>query len=411
MEITTSQEGWLKSRQTGVGSSDSPVLALPPEEVFKKTSLDTYISKKSPIDAEKDGDNVNFRRGHTYEPLAITLAEAKLGMKIYSPQNDHERWNDYQARDPDRPHVYADFDGLREDGWVVEVKSPMQRIADKIRETGLKDYYQVQGQHLVHIASVAELPHLGRLPKGCPGVCFVIYECESVSVQIYEIPRNEQMIEAILSNADDFWFNHVMVDKPPTENFTPATITIPKQKGEYEPVDGQAWDESVKQLVVADEAFSAAKMRLDAAKERIKTAMEAASLPKAITPDGHKFQYAEQSGRKGLDMKRLLADNPHIKLDDYEKVGKPFKTFRHYGPKDAARWGDETLDGQLLTLKDELGIFERRSVDPDVAVELFDNLRDRTELYMRMLSLELEGLEKGVESARVALIEKMKAGK
>ncbi len=404
--IIATEEGWLNSRKRGVGSSDSPVLAL--GEVFGKTPLDLYINKKAPI--QPQADNVNFRRGHTYEPLAIALAEAQLGQKIYAPKNDHERWNDFQVWDPDRPHLYADFDGLREDGWVVEVKSPMQRIADKIRIEGLKDYYQVQGQHLVHVASVGELPYLGKLPEGCPGVCYVIYECESVSVQIYEVPRNEQMIGAILSNADNFWLNHVALDVPPSDGIAVAQMSIPKTKTEYEPVDGDAWDEAVRQLVIADEASAAAQLRLDAAKERIKSAMSVAGLTKAMTNNGHRFQFTSQNGRKSLDKKKLIADHPNINLEAYEVQGKPFMTFRHYGPKDNARWGDETLDGQLLTLKDELLAFGNRKIDTDVAIECFDELRARSELYMRMLSLELSGIETGVESARLALIEKMKQG-
>lgn len=404
--ITTQLE-WLESRQHGVGSSDSPILALPPEKVFKKTALDIYISKKSPV-KEDDSDNPNFRRGHVYEPLAIKLAEAKLGQKIYAPKNDDERWNLFQSWHPDIPYMFADFDGLREDGWVVEVKSPMQRVADSIRVHGLKDYYQIQGQHLVELASVCELPFLGKLPDGCPGVCFVVYECEKIDVQLYEVPRNELMIEAILANAQNFWVNHVMKDTPPLDGDPCSPIVIPNTKAEYLPVDGAAWDEAVAQFAMAKEGEASAKGRMDVAKERIIKALGAAGLTKAITGRGWKFSNTTQAGSKRLNLKLLQADHPQLDLDKYKQPGKPSTVFRNYGPKDQAKWGDDTLDGQLLTLKDELERFSKQSVDPEIAIEVFDELRARSDLYTRMLALELEGIQNGLVAASEAITKPQK---
>lgn len=389
------EQEWLESRQQGVGSSDSPVLAL--KEVFKKTPVDLYINKVSQIEQDTS-DNYHFRRGHTYEPLAIKLAEEQLGKKIYAPKNNEERWNDFKVVDPTHPYIYADFDGLREDGWVVEVKSPMQRVADQIKAKGLKDYYQVQGQHLVHVASEGVLPHLGKLPDGCPGVCFIIYECETVSIQIYEIPRNDKMIQAIIDNADEFWNEHVLKKVPPMD-FIETSMEIDPVKAEYEIIKGEAWEEAERQYLLATEAAAAAELRLRSAKERIKTAMDAADLKKIITEKGHKFSNIKQSGRTSFDKKALKADYPNIDLTKYDKKGEPFVAFRHYGPKDEAKYGDETLDGQLLTLKDELERFGRGKIDLDVAVDIFDELRNRTELYSRMLSLELQGIEDGMTKA------------
>lgn len=400
--IIKSQTEWLESRKHGVGSSDSPVLAL--GEIFKKTPLDLYINKKAPI--EKQKDNTNFRRGHTYEPLAIALAEEKLGMKIHAPKNDNERWNDYKVKDPTRDYVYADFDGVREDGWVVEVKSPLQRIAEQIQAKGLKAYYQIQGQHLVHVASTGDMSKIGSFPRECPGVCFVIYEPELVQVQIYEIPRNDVMISAILANAKNFWENHVLENNPPTE-MVAEKIETKSVGAKYQEVTGPSWDEAVTQLTMADETFNAAKNRLELSKARIQKAMTDAGLGKIITESGYKFQYIDQNGRKSFDLKKLKADYPFLKMEDYEKQGKPFKAFRKYGPKDAAKWGDETLDGQLLTLKDELDLFSKRKINPEIAVEYYDELRIRTEMYLRMLALEQEGLKKGVDEAREALVKKI----
>lgn len=401
MKKIKSEVEWLEARQRGVGSSDSPVLALEPKDVFNKTPLDLYISKKAP--QKPNEDNVNFRRGHAYEPLAIVLAEEKMGKKIYAPKNEDERWNAFRVQDPGREYMYGDFDGLREDGWVIEVKSPMQRIADKIRTEGLKDYYMVQGQHLVHIADVGELPYLGKLPEGCPGVCFVIYECEKVDVQIYEIPRDDLMIGAILSNAERFWVNHVMKDEPPI-NPLRSNIVFQPQKTEYQKVTGAAWEEAVKQYNLAKEQEASAALKVDIAKKRILESMEAIGLEKIVVGKD-KFSNVEQKGRKSFDKKSFQAAYPNIDLSQFETEGKPFKSFRHYGSKEEAKWGDETLDNQLLTLKDELSLMGKRAkgMDLEVVMEMFDELRDRSEIYVRMLSMEMDSIESELASAQKAV--------
>lgn len=403
----TSQQEWLEARQLGVGSSDSPVLALEPEEVFGNTALDIYISKKSP--PRDEPDNVNFRRGHAYEPLAIVLAEQKMGMKIHAPKTDMERWNDFRVEDPNNPWLYGDFDGLREDGWVIEVKSPRQMIADKIKATGLKRYYLVQGQHLCHIASVGTLPVLGKLPAKCPGVCFVIYEPENVDVQIYEIPRDDTAIAAIIQNADRFWNNHVIPNEPPT-NMLKAQVPFVPQKTSYMSVGGDAWEEALRQYLLTKEQLLSVEQRFDIAKNRIREAMDKANLDKIILNGKHKFSNAEQRGRRSFDKKAFQAAHPNIDLTQFEAEGKPFKAFRYYGPKDEMNWGDETLDGQLLSLKDELDILGKRagSMEMDDVIERFDELRSRTDMYTRMLALELETIQKQMGETENSVLASMK---
>jgi predicted phage-related endonuclease len=407
---TTSQLEWLETRQHGVGSSDSPILALDKEKVFGKENIDVYMSKKQPV-KEDTKDQPQFRRGHAYEGLACILAEQKLGKKIYAPQTDDERWNDYQVWHPKYPFLFADFDGLREDGWVVEVKSPMQRIADVIRSVGLKDYYLVQGQHLVEHASACELPHLGKLPNGCPGVCFVIYECENVAVQIYEIPRDDLMISSIIANAKHFWLENVLKDNPPVDAPMPQPIKVKGQKAKYEPVSGDAWAEATRQFLLADEAVAASASRLKVAKDRIIKVLQDTGLERVLTDSRHKFSYVQQAGSRRVDMKWLLADNPKIDPEKYRRQYDPFWVFRHYGPKDELKYGDETLDGQLLTLKDELVRFATTSLDTDVAIDMYDELRERAELYARMLSLELEGIETALTDAHGNLLSKVQGEK
>lgn len=313
---------WLKSRQKGIGSSDSPILAL--GEVFGKTPIDLYIEKKA-LNIYSE-DNAQFRRGRTYEPLAIKIAEQKLGMKIYHPKTDLERWNDYHCW-VDGEVCFSDFDGIREDGVVVEVKSPMSRTVRKIKDFGVADYVQVQGQHLINTASKCKLPGLGYTGK-CDAVCFVYYDCEEVDVHTFEVPRNDMMINVIQRNADRFW-NQVTSNNPPIKD-TCEVIKVDNIPGRYEIAD--------ENLDVLMNNYSIAKIEKrghDEArlKELISNYMNAKGIDKVVNSYGHKIVFKEENGKTTFDKKHLQADFPDLDLKKYEKRGKSKKVFRFYKSK------------------------------------------------------------------------------
>lgn len=400
---------WLKGRQAGVGSSDSPVLAL--GEVFKHTPVDLYIDKKKTLEAEdllSVADNPHFRRGHTYEPLAAAMYEATSGIKIFAPVTDEERYKTFQVWDPDSP-MFADFDGFCEDGWVLEIKSPMQRVADSFRTTGIRDYYMIQSMHLAHCANVCPLPFLGAdaekwLGK-IKGTRVVIYECENVALQVIELPFDPDMIKVIRSNAIRFWNENVVPSLPPAAKKYEQPVTK-KQKAKYAQQEGKAWKDAVNTFKMAKERELAAKRGMDAAKRMISEVMSE-SEQEAVQVGPHKFLYRQVAGRKSFSKSALQADFPDLDLSKYEVQGKPHVQFNYYGPKDRPKTGDDTQDSQIVTVELELREFAGKDIDIELGIEEFDELRARADLYAAMLEMELGQIRGAIEEAAAAVTKKL----
>jgi hypothetical protein len=81
-------------------------------------------------------------------------------------------------------------------------------------------------------------------------------------------------------------------------------------------------------LIEAIQLVSDAEQLFEMAKKEIIEAVE--DLPGIYECGGLRVHYSEQEGRKTFDKKALAAKHPEINLSDFEKVGKPFKTFRPY---------------------------------------------------------------------------------
>jgi hypothetical protein len=246
----------------------------------------------------------------------------------------------------------------------------------------------------------------------------VIFEPEKVQLQIVRVPVDDDMIKVIEENARRFWEEHIIPNVPPVEEEPRQPIKPKGKKGTYSEVAGEAWTSAVASWKVAKEMEATAGRRVELAEKTIMDAMAGAKLDAVVTPDGYRFSHKEQAGRSAVDFKALVADHPTIDLDKYKKRGEPFKVFRKYGPKAAkteaekaaAKAVGETMDSQLMTLHDELELFAGTDLTTEEAVAGFDELRGRAELYSRVLRMELDGIESGLEAAQNAVIEQMKTG-
>lgn len=394
---------WLEGRQRGIGSSESPVIVL--GQIYRTKPIDIYLGKVTPIGPKED--NPHFRRGHTYEPLALALFERQSGIRVYAPETDEDRYQNFQRWDPERPWIFSNFDGLCEDGWVAEVKSPMQRVADRITNEGIQDYHLVQCHHHNHIANVApNLPHLGSRWRGqIKGTRLIIYEVEQVQLQVYDIPYDQAFIDDLLERCRCFWEDHVVPRRPP-HSWEPQPKRIPKRGGRYELVEGQAWEDAAQELFFAKQLQGVSKRRYEIAKQVVVDAMLAAGKDRIMLPSGAKFLRGKQASRT-LDKARLLADHPGVDLDAYMAPGEPYETFRSYGATDVVD-AAETMESGIGALHEQLTTYAGRQIDADVAASEFDRLRNQAELYSRMLHGELDQLEAAMSQAYAACLQKIK---
>jgi hypothetical protein len=375
-------------------------------KVFDRTPVHVYIDKsRMPGDVrDEGGDNANLRRGNRYEPLGIEDLRAAHGAPVYAPENDAERYNNYRVIHPECSHMYADYDGCTGDYWLVEVKSPMQFVCDKIREQGLKDYYQIQSQHLAHVAWAAGTPAFG--PGLCLGTIVVIYEPENACIQVYRVPRDPEMGKNIQALIDRFWSNHVVPRVPPLKWGKDLTVPLPAPKkaaDKYVQVTGETWKAAVNDLLLARELERSSKRREAAAKATLQAAIEAANLER-VQVGRTKLSYALQQGKKTVNMELLRSENPQLDWTRYEERGSSFRSFRVYGAKGETVEEVEGLDSALTSLASELDSFTRADLDGEVATILFDDLRARAELYASVLRSELGSIESGLELAASAAV-------
>jgi hypothetical protein len=246
---------------------------------------------------------------------------------------------------------------------------------------------------------VADLPGLGaNTVKPCPGVRFLIYNPEDVLVQVIEWPRDQVLMDLVYQRAEDFWLNHVIPGIPPTAPEHVQPVKLAKTGGTYTPVEGEAWQMAMAAWVVAREHSVAAERRLASAKATITTAIQASGLERVILPSGHKFSYTAQAGRRTFDKRRLAAEHPEIDLKAYETQGAPFSVLRGYGASEAPR-GDGGVDDEVAGIHDELGTIGLRDLGPEALLPLWDDLRDRAELYARALRGEASQLDEELNTA------------
>jgi len=320
---------WLKSRQSGIGSSDAPILIL--GEVFKKTSLDVYLDKVKNIDRVPADDNPNFRRGHTYEPLAAEIYRQQAGVEVFTPRTDGDRFGGFQRRIPGRP-LFADFDGICEDGWVFEAKCPTQGRFDQIVSEGVDEYYQVQAHHLAGVAHYAhDLPWIDKKKSfKILGTKLVFYAPEEIRLHVVEIPFEIEVVDNILNHCEQWWNKHIVGAQPPIAPFVQKVKMEEKKKaGLYTLVDGP-WEEAVDELLRLKRLSEEAQARETDQVTLLKATMEEAKLERISVPAEHKVVYALQDGKETLDIKALQATHPALDLKPFYKTGNPFRSFRVY---------------------------------------------------------------------------------
>lgn len=337
---TALRMAWLRSRQSGVGSSDTPVLRI--GTVYERTLLALYYEKIMP--PRDDGsDNPDFRRGRTYEPLALALyAQQHPEVIIRRPGSAAERYADFMIHGPS-PDLYADLDGLllprdpTQPAWVLEVKCPRQWTIDAIRDTGLKPVHIEQSQHLALVARKAAARPEGLLGwhGAVSGTRVLVYDSEQVELLTFDVPHDDAVQADIQARAAAFM--SIVRDRAPdrlAQMMPPVAASVLPSSKNYVPVTGPTWEALERDFMAARAAADAAKAEADRLKGVVETALQTATFYKIILPGGTKISYTESVGKTSLDKRALQLAHPAIKLADFETRGAPSRSLRVYPAKE-----------------------------------------------------------------------------
>lgn len=398
---------WLKRRQKGIGASDVPTIIL--GKVFTSTPMDIYASKRCEI-TEEQPENDHTRRGHIYEELAGRLyKEAYPDAPAHFPQSqdDHEADDRWHIAHHAYPHRRVNFDGLQEDGWVLEIKSPIQMVCDRIEKEGLRDYYQIQAMFQAGIAW--DCGCFAFEKHQCKGTKVIVFHPEKAKITVVDVPIDHDFLRVINESVDRFWAEHVLAGVPPIEWANPVQPEKVTNASAYVPLDGEALAEVELNFALMSERKKRIERKIEAAKKDLSDVMHAAGVTKAVFPHGTKVICQEQPGRKTLKVDALLADHPEIDLEKYKEQGKPFEMLRTY-PARGAVVNDDSAEDMAVEIGEELDAFARKAMDMEAASMLLDSLRDRADLHMRSLDLERQALLNSLTKAEESMVSRTIGG-
>jgi putative phage-type endonuclease len=240
MPITPEQ---LERRKSHIGSSDiSSILGINPW----RNAADLWVEKTGRLNASPSSEAAND--GNKLEDLVLDYAEEKLGQLR---RNITIPW-------PDCPIIESNLDAQRingaepVEGKTTGINGPVVGEWGEDGTDQIPDYYIAQCT--VHLAVTGA------------EVCFVPAWIGGRGKFIYEVRRNERVIEAIKEKALEFW-DYVKRDICPPD-ISPSIETIKLMKREPKKIISippnlfTAWEDTKKAAEVAEAEADAAKKAL-----------------------------------------------------------------------------------------------------------------------------------------------------
>lgn len=334
-----------RDRATGIGGSDIPVImGVSP---FGRTPLDIWKDKLGY--GEPVTETAPMKRGTRLEPIAAEEFTKATGRSLSTGVE--------LMRHPYRPYMIGHVDAKQTDpegalSGILEIKVPNIQTYLKYKREGLADYITLQLQHYLSVSGAAW------------GTCW-IWNAELWEGQHVDMQRDEQIINLIYDRAEKFWA--CVESKTPPEGEASKVIELPKSSGKLVQFDGDkigaAWQSAVRDLRMATELKDESEKIMETAKARVIGLLDAAG---ATAGEGHgaRVYWQEQKGRSSFDKESVLTDMVQAKellklmrgympfdflqthkdflerIDSiitkpttekaYQKVGKPFKSFRSY---------------------------------------------------------------------------------
>lgn len=281
-ECTTlqSREEWLAARQTGLGSSDAPViLGLSPW----KSPLELYAEKLQIVEADQT-ENEAMEWGHLLEPVVAQKYQAVTGRVVRLLSGPHP----ILYRRVDLPFLLATPDALttaeqKPGEGPLEIKTTRRDIANLSEEIPLLFNVQIQHQLAVTGLQWASLAILvgGQRFLWC------------------DVERNERFIALLVEKESAFW-DRIIHHDPPAPDSSERTRDVlaklyPKDTGVTIalPPDAAEWDA---RRIYAKGRLVEYKKELTEAENLLKAAIGEAT--EGILPDGTAYTW-KASKREG----------------------------------------------------------------------------------------------------------------
>ena len=191
------RRAWLEWRRQGIGASDAAAITgLDPY----RGPMSVWLSKTGLLPNEDD-DDVEYRRwGNLLEPAIAEEFERRTGIFVL-----HRA---LMLEHRDLPWMRATIDGVvhdsRDNGseplGVLEIKT-VAGFKDKRWADAVPEHFQIQVQHQL---AVTGLQH-----------AWLAVLFGGQRLELYELERDDELIQSLIDLEEAFWKEHVLRDVPP----------------------------------------------------------------------------------------------------------------------------------------------------------------------------------------------------
>lgn len=279
----------LQQRRQGIGGSDAgTILGVNPY----KTPLTLYYEKRGEIDPDDLSGREAVHWGNVLEDVVAREYSRRTRRKV--------RRVNRMLSHHEHPWMIGLLDRMVVgEPRILEVKTTSAFAS--------KEAWGEPGSDAVPMTYLAQAQHY--LALTCAEVCDLAVLIGGQRFQVYEIPRDEELIEALIEKEAEFWQCVLTATPPPPTNLADLAALYPTDQGGIAMASEQVLTayESLKAL---KETLKDLEAQKDALEFALKSALgEAAEL---ISPTGQRLATWKTQTSRRLDAKALKAANPGV---------------------------------------------------------------------------------------------------
>jgi len=288
----------VESRRSGLGASDAPAaLGLSPW----KTQLELFLEKTGR--AQPSEPTFQMRVGTALEPVVLNAFTDRTGLAI-SRQQERVYCPRYAWR-------WATVDAIASDGALVEAKT-----ASDPSDWGEEGTDQIPAHYIVQVQHAL----------ACTGLtlAYVPVLIRAQDFRVYEVRRDEAIIDALTEREREFWQRVERDDPPPLTSASDLKLRWPVDNGAV-CLASDAILAQCAQLRAAKAARAAIEEQIEALEIEIKNHMgEAAQL---IGPDGECLAtWKASKPAQRFDAEAFRLAHPDL-YAAFRKAGAPVRRF------------------------------------------------------------------------------------
>lgn len=296
-----SHDEWILARKDGIGGSEAAAIM----GLSKYSSPYRVWADKMNL-IEPTPVSEAMRQGTDLEDYVAKRFSEQTGKKVHN--------TNFIYKNPEYPFALANVDRLitGEDAGL-ECKTTSEMNLKKFKGGEFPENYYAQCMHYLMVTGLKRWY-----------LAVLVY---SRGFYVFEIERNEEEIAALAKAEADLWAC-VKSGIPPVVDGKDATAaTLEEINSPSEATDCNLTPMLDRLIAIANLEKEKAEIE-DGIKTHKAAIMEYMGSADHGTCEGFSVSYKTQAGRKTLDEKALLADNPGLDLDKYRKIGKETRPFK-----------------------------------------------------------------------------------